>query len=277
MAVGTVVARTPGSPGPGRAGATAGRYRRRVPPVIGITSRELPGKNAWGPRVQGQYGTYVDSVVAAGGIPLLLPMVDDPAVNDELARRIDALLVPGGEDVTPARYGAEPSPYLEATAEERDHIELDLLGRLLSAGKPVLAICRGMQLLNVHLGGTLYQHLPAEFPSEVDHRAGDVAQDIEHLSHPLTLAPDSWLARVLGPDPIPANAHHHQGVKDLAPGLRATAWTADGLVEGLEDASGRFVVGVQCHPESLHRVEPRWTALFRAYVAEASRAPRLAA
>jgi putative glutamine amidotransferase len=213
-------------------------------PVIGLTAYSVSA--SWGvwhseavllPRV------YTDAVARAGGVPVLLPPV--AGVIDAVLPRLDGMLLAGGPDVDPARYGAERSPHTQAPVHERDDAEAGLLAGALGDGLPVLGICRGMQVLNVARGGTLHQHLPEVLGHE-EHSAEVGAFG----SHPVRVKPGSRLATLLGRldvDGVPT--YHHQGVDAIGAGLVPTAWAEDGTVEALEDPELPFFVAVQWHPE----------------------------
>jgi putative glutamine amidotransferase len=213
---------------------------------------------------------YILAIEAAGGIPLLIHLTRDDVVLDAHYRRCDALLFAGGGDVDPMHFGAAPHPQLGAIEELRDEVELKLARRAAADGTPVLGICRGIQLLNVALGGTLYQDIPAELPSALDHYASRKGPDRAHMAHTVALEPDSWLATQLGATELPANTFHHQALRDIAPGLRVTGRAPDGIIEAVEGTGANFVVGVQCHPEELwERADPRWTRIFEEFVSTA--------
>lgn len=187
---------------------------------------------------------YVDLVGRAGGVAVLLPpQPSTPEVVAEVLGRVDALVVAGGKDVDARRYGAAP----HATADEprplRDDWELDLVHAALGREMPVLGICRGAQVLNVALGGSLVQHLPDATGSDT-HRAGPG----RFATNTVHTVPGSRLAGVLGGSTT-VSCYHHQAVEELAPGLQATAHAEDGVVEGIERPGEQFVVGVQWHPE----------------------------
>jgi putative glutamine amidotransferase len=235
-------------------------------PLIGISAYcEQARWGAWERPAVVLPRRYTDAIAAAGGIPVLLPPV--PAIEDALAR-LDGLLLSGGGDIDPARYGAEPAPQLTSVREERDGAEFAVLDAALSLRLPVLGICRGMQVINVARGGSLHQHLP-----DVVGHEGHAPVPGGFGEHQVRVAPGSRLSGILGRDadrPIATPTHHHQAVDRLGKGLTATAWAADGTVEAFEaDGGDSFLVAVQWHPEAGD--DP---SLFRALVAAArDRAP----
>ncbi len=219
-----------------------------------------------GVRVFGTNQEYVQAVQQAGGMPVMVPPGDVEA-GLELLERSGGLLLTGGADVAPSFYGAAPHAKLGRTEPERDELEIRLLKAALDGGQPVFGICRGLQVINVGLGGTLYQDLPSEHPSPVDHntrpRTGPPV-----LAHTVTVEAGTRLASLVGAGELGVNSFHHQAVKDAAPGVRVTAVSPDGLVEGFETSDGRLLA-VQCHPEELTHLE--WARrLFGAFVEAAS-------
>jgi len=226
-------------------------------PVIGITS--YAQEASWGvwnlPAVLIPLA-YVDAVEGAGGRAVVIPPTES-GVEETLAG-LDGVIFSGGADVDPSRYGAEPHPETDTPQTRRDAGEMALLQAALERDMPVLAICRGFQLLNVARGGDLIQHLPEEVGHD-DHKQvpGEFAE------HPVEIKEGSRLASIVG-ERSDVTSHHHQGLGRVGEGLVETAWAADGTLEAVEDPSLRFTVGVQWHPESGEDA-----ALFEALVAEA--------
>jgi len=234
-----------------------------VTPVVAVSGlvrtdggRERVALNVAYPRALREAG------LAAVVVPPLLDARDAAAV----IQATSGLVLSGGEDVDPARYGAAPHPALGPTAPARDAAELALIAAARDAGRPILAICRGLQILNVALGGTLYQDLPSERPGPIPHQGDDTAR------HQVRIAPGSLLHRTLGVERATVNSRHHQAVRELAKDLAATAWSDDGVIEAVERARpAAWLLGVQWHPEDLGE-----RALFRAFAAAVSGRPATA-
>jgi putative glutamine amidotransferase len=213
-------------------------------PVIGLSAYSLPARwGVWDAPAVLLPRAYTDAVVAAGGIPVLLPPL--PELIAGALDRLDGLILSGGPDVAPERYGQAAGEHTQPADLDRDAAELALLSGAVDGGTPVLAVCRGLQLLNVARGGTLHQHLPDLLGTH------DGSPGLgEYGEHPVRVEPGSLLAKALGRhevDSVPA--YHHQGLDRLGSGLVATAWAPDGLVEAAEDPSLPFCIGVQWHPE----------------------------
>ncbi len=238
-------------------------------PIIGVIGALFERRNA--STISGISHSYLAAVEAAGGIPLLVHLTDDQEALDAHYQRCDGLLFCGGGDIAPVHYGQPPHPLLGAVEELRDRVELRLARRAVADRKPALGICRGIQLLNVALGGTLYQDINAELPGTLDHRESSQRNDRAYLAHSLSLERDSWLAERLGATEIAVNTLHHQAVRDVAPGLRIVGRAPDGVIEAVEGTGDAFVIGVQCHPEELWQsAEPRWQRLFAGFVERAA-------
>ena len=235
-------------------------------PYIGIPCGTFRDRD-WCPPSYGHRQTYIDAVVSAGGVPFLIPLVDDEDVLRALYERIDGLLLAGGRDIAPTYYGEDAHERLGEVDILRDQVELPLTRWAAEDGKPILGICRGIQVLNVALGGTLYQDIGSQLDNALDHGISYDNEDWTYFAHELHLEPASKLATMLGVTAFSTNSLHHQSVKDIAPGLRAVGWSPDGVVEALEGTNGHFMVGVQCHPEALQATaDPRWQGMFRSFV-----------
>lgn len=240
-------------------------------PIIGVTCGEIYNKSeAWSPVAFGQSRTFVDCILQAGGLPLLLPLTTDKELLQQLGSMLDGLLLSGGNDLNPTLYGQKPLTATSDHSDLRDTTEMALLRHSLASNKPILGICRGMQLLNVYFGGDLHQTLHNDAPGNLDHDASTKLKTLEDTTHTLHLKPESYLARILGPKNIGANAHHHQAINALGKGVEAVAWAADDVIEGIELPDYAYALGVQTHPESLTKIEPRWQELFSSFVQAAA-------
>ncbi|MGA8248941.1 MAG: gamma-glutamyl-gamma-aminobutyrate hydrolase family protein [Nocardioides sp.] len=213
-------------------------------PVIGLTTyRETARWGVWESVADLLHAQYADAVLAAGGVPVLLPPVSGGAVAAEaVVARIDGLVVSGGADVDPGRYGEEPHPQTVTWREDRDAFETALLQAADTAGLPTLGVCRGMQLMAVAAGGTLHQHTP----DLVGHENHNPGEDVFGAT-PVATAEGSRVRALVG-DRLEVGCHHHQTVVSH-PGFIATAWAADGSLEAMERPGPRFCLGVQWHPE----------------------------
>jgi putative glutamine amidotransferase len=243
----------------GRAGA------RR--PLVGVTTSEvrragtvpqMPRSDP--PRLEMALGlVYLRALEAAGALPLVMPPMAHEAI-EPLLDRLDGICLSGGPDLDPETYEAKPDPHLGPIEPDLDRFELEIARRADDRAMPILAICRGMQALNVARGGTLHQHLP-DLDGTLDHRQrepGDVA------AHEIALRP-SHLAEALGTDRLEVNSFHHQAIDRLGDGLSAVAESPDGIIEGVEDPDRQFLIGVQWHAEAQAGREPE-ASLFRRFV-----------
>lgn len=216
-------------------------------PTIALTTTiETNGGHYRQPQVS-VYANYLQVLQRVGLMPSLVTPAHDQDSVEALVRSSRGLVLSGGEDVEPSRYGEEPVPELGEVNVVRDTMEWRALEVALAMDIPVLGICRGMQVLNVFLGGTLYQDLPTQRGDMISH---DQTSPWGHHHHDVSCAPGTLLHGILGDCvPLKINSFHHQAVKDLAPGLRCTAQAEDGLIEGIESENHRWVLGVQWHPE----------------------------
>jgi putative glutamine amidotransferase len=207
---------------------------------------------------------YMKGIAAAGGIGVMLPLTDQEADLEEVLNRFDGFLFTGGHDVDPAIYGQEKTELCGELAPDRDAMEPKLLNMALAAGKPVFGICRGLQLMNAVLGGTLYQDIVAQFPPETNHR---MAAPYGRPEHPVTILPDTPFARWGIPETIGVNSCHHQGVRILSDRLAPMAVAPDGLVEAAYMPGYPFGCAVQWHPEFFSVEDPVSRIIFRNFVA----------
>ena len=213
---------------------------------------------------------YIRAVQDAGGIPLLLPPHLGADVRAALWERLDGLVLTGGGDIDPDRFGEPRHPKTDDIAPARDELELDLTRRALDEDVPLFAICRGIQILNVALGGTLLQDLPSERPSASAHSQREPRHEATHAVK--VMGEGTRLGRVLGSLEVQVNSMHHQAIDQLGFGLREVAWAPDGIIEGVElPGDDRFVLGVQWHPEELVGHDQGARNLFSAIVDAARR------
>jgi putative glutamine amidotransferase len=257
-------------------------------PIVGVTCIDVSATETRPPRL-GQNRAYVDAIVRAGGVPLLIPHLLEPthlhaAYPEQRARShlpeaallraaydvVDAVLLPGGEDVDPQYYGEAPHEKCGPPSPARDATELALARWAIAEGKPLLAICRGIQVLNVALGGSLYQDIGAQLPGAGRHDWYP-GHPRSLRPHKVVIEPDSRLAALADSPVLAVNSLHHQSVKTVADGLRSVAHAPDGVLEALEAPDHPFAVAVQWHPEELAGSDRRAQRLFDALV-EAARA-----
>jgi putative glutamine amidotransferase len=232
-------------------------------PRIGITMRiELETDRFYLARY------YSEAVEAAGGLPVHIPLIPSPDFVKAIVDGLDGLLLPGSDsDMDPQRYGREPHPRLGNVHPIKDETDLLALERVEERGTPLLAICFGIQSLNVSRGGTLIQDIVSQHPGAIKHEQG--APRDRH-SHRVRLLEDSTLGQLAGSESAPVNSHHHQAIETLGRELVATAWAPDGIIEAVEDPrSDRFVLGVQWHPELGWERDELSRALFGRFVSEA--------
>jgi putative glutamine amidotransferase len=235
-------------------------------PIIGIaTMSDHDAAGLHAPRFSLNQ-SYNKAIMAAGGVPSMIPHVEDAESLRELYEMLDGLMLPGGVDIHPRYYDEEPHPKLDPTDDGLDWIEATLLRWALADDMPVFGICRGEQVLNVVMGGTLWQDLPSEYATVFDHRESFKRKIRDYLAHDVRIDPDSRLAEIAGATRVWVNTSHHQAIKRVAPGLRATAWSPDDLVEGIESPDHFFVVAVQWHPEEMVKKHEWALRLFRAFV-----------
>jgi putative glutamine amidotransferase len=235
-----------------------------VAPLIGITTSVTIGTS---PERAYVNGAYIKAVQAAGGVPLLLTPHFTPEVQAALWQRLDGLVLTGGGDIEPARFGQARHPTVDDVSPARDDLELGLTRRAVADAVPLFAICRGMQVLNVALGGSLYQDVGTEPGTTLAHSQKEPR---DQPTHKVTVAPGSRLSDVLGVEEVETNSMHHQAIKKLGHGLTAVAWAPDQIVEGLElpDHPG-FALAVQWHPEELVGHSDAARRLFAALVTHA--------
>jgi putative glutamine amidotransferase len=237
-------------------------------PIIGVTtSSERTDKGVDRAFIN---AAYIRAVERAGGVPLLLTPYHSPEAIARLSSQIDGLLLTGGGDIDPARFGEPRHATTDLISAERDELELQRVTRqAIDTGLPLLAICRGIQVVNVALNGTLHQHVPDVFGLEVAHSQGGARSD---RTHEVTIEPGTLLASLSGGERLAVNSFHHQAIKDLGDGLKAVAWADDKMIEAVElPGAHGFMLAVQWHPEELVESDPAALRLFQALVDAARR------
>lgn len=210
---------------------------------------------------------YMDGIMEAGGLPVVLPFTQDEESIEKLVTMCDGFLLTGGQDVMPETYGKSAEFDNIVCCPKRDAMEAILLEKALAADKPILGICRGIQFLNAALGGTLYQDIPREIPSDVDHHQ---PAPYDAPIHSVALDPKGPLFEALGQAEIPVNSCHHQAIKTLSPRLKAMAAAPDGIIEGVYMPDKRFVWAVQWHPEFFYLKDENSRKIFKAFVQSAA-------
>ena len=236
-------------------------------PVIGLTTYN--GSNKYGHPIVALMEKYINAVSEAGGVPVLIPSGIGGEAVYVLLERLDGILLTGGGDIAIEHFQGAAHARVEGVEPDRDTLELALVRAAVQSGKPFLGICRGFQVVNVALGGTLYTHIQDQLPGAIKHDYDSDSQR-QFLAHTVRLEKDSFLARILEETELTVNSLHHQGVKDLASTLKQAAYAPDGLVEGLELPEHPFGIAVQWHPEWLLD-QPVTRRLFEAFVKAAGK------
>lgn len=233
-------------------------------PLIGITSF----------KTEDQYpifklnADYVEAVYKAGGIPVIMPQTTDLEVCKKFAETLDGLIIPGGADVSPMFYGEQPVKEVTYIRADNDRFEFEILKLCLEAKKPILGICRGMQLINVAFGGTLWQDIPSQIPDAMGHLQDSSLRN--EPFHTVNLEEGSRIAKIVGADSVDTTTYHHQCIKDLAEGLKVTGKTSDGIIEVVEGTESD-IIAVQWHPEGLACKNEGILNLFKTLVESAGK------
>lgn len=233
-------------------------------PIIGITTNQ--STNAYGFPTVMLMQAYIKAIMEAGGVPVLIPSLIAEEGWDVLYSRLDGILFSGGGDIGPQYFPGELHPRIDDVDLQRDSIELKMVQAAASDGKPFLGICRGCQVMNVALGGTLYTHIADQLPNALDHSYPGNMRTV--LVHQVKIEEGTRVAEIFGEPIIKVNSLHHQGLKDIAPSLRVAGHAPDGLVEAIELPDHPFGVAVQWHPEWLTDQEGTRN-LFRKFIEEA--------
>lgn len=226
-------------------------------PIIGISAevdneKDIKLKN-----------TYVHAIEAAGGLPMVLPSTQDAKTMKLFAELCDGFLFTGGDDVAPERYGEQKKDTCGEIQYFRDELEFNMLGEILKTSKPLLAICRGSQLVNVAFGGTLYQDIPTEKPSEVTHRQNDFGSS---PIHSVKLVANTPLSLLTGQEQLQVNSLHHQAIKTLGEGLEVMAVAEDGIIEAIYMSGGKYLQAYQWHPERMFDTDAQSRLIFADFI-----------
>lgn len=239
-------------------------------PIIGINStRLIKPETPYSHSVMDSISNdYVESIIKSGGVPIILPILSDEESIRQQIELLDGVLLTGGIDINPLLYNEEPSPKLGFIYPDKDNFDILIVKIALELKKPILAICRGHQILNIALGGTLYQDLSYMDGCYIKHhqQSKDGA-----ASHTLNISKNSILHKALG-DSVISNSFHHQAIKDLAPDFKVTAYSKDNVIEAIEKCNEKFVVGVQFHPEIMTAYgDNNMLRLFEAFIKASSK------
>lgn len=243
-------------------------YKR---PVIGLTTQTLHSIDGIPPALPASWvmnQRYFLAATMVGAVPWMIPLLDDDlGTLREIYERLDGILIPGGVDINPAEYGEAVRPECGNLDPARDRVELQLTRWAMEDGKPVLGLCRGLQVINVATGGSLWQDLATQGTSFQKHDYFPTAGfERDHLAHDVEVIASTKLKRYLESSRVPVNSMHHQGIKQLGNGLVASAIAPDGLIEAVEGADDAFLIGVQWHPEVFEMTDPHVRHLFGGFI-----------
>lgn len=227
-------------------------------PLVGITASDYQDETYYMTKT-----AYINAILLSGGIPILLPYTSDFEECKNIIKKLDGLMIPGGIDVSPLMYTEEPLPKVNKSIRNMDLYEIELIKEAQKQNKPILAICRGMQILNVAFGGTLYQDIHEQKAASLCHtQSMDIRSE---MTHSVSIRTDSRLFSIYEQEKILVNSYHHQAVKDLAGTLLPAAFSADQILEACESKDGR-IIGIQWHPEALINTDYKTQKLFRYFI-----------
>lgn len=230
-------------------------------PIIGITTfiESKPKKDYCSVS-----NNYIYSVQKAGGIPILIPIDDNIENIASYSEIIDGILFTGGEDVSPLKYGEDPLKQVDGISEDRDNFELQLFQEVYKKNIPILGICRGTQLINIALGGSLYQDINSQIPDSFGHLPKNTM--VNNLYHSVKIEEDSRLFNIFNTKELNVNSFHHQAIKKVGTDLKTVAFSSDGIIEAVESTGERFLVAVQWHPEDLTKKYSEFLKIFEVFV-----------
>lgn len=233
-------------------------------PLIGIPCRRWKNeKEPWWPHHDGIIVTAIDAVVRGGGVPLMIPIVDDTAVVKQLYEQVHGVMMVGGGDMEPRFYGADPHPKQVNVNIPIDRMELTIASWTMLDQKPLFGICRGIQVMNVAFGGSLMQDILTTIDTKIDHDESANRHDPSLPIHDLELVANSRLAGLLGTRLLKVNTMHHMALDRVASDLRVVGRSPDGIIEAVEGRNAQYVLGVQSHPEAVAAQDERWQKVFR--------------
>ncbi len=235
-------------------------------PLIGITTYRTQNRSGYAQLCINE--AYVSSIAESGGIPVLVPLGLSPMQMDDLLNRLDGLLFSGGGDILPETYGSQSHSRVDNIDPDRDRVEIYLLERIMELKRPFFGICRGLQLINVALGGTLYEDLLDQYPGSLSHQTPETLPR-DHLWHSVIIDPNSQIHQIMQQTEAQVNSQHHQGIRQLAASLKPSAYSPDGVIEAFELPEYPFGVAVQWHPEWLKK-DPAMQALFNSFIHSAT-------
>jgi len=235
-------------------------------PIIGVTSLYSVNENAY---IQKISSRNLNAVLKSGGIPMILPVTDDEAVVDDILERIDGIVFTGGGDISPLIYGSDPIKGLKEVTTFRDEFELMIYRKAEVLDMPMLGICRGVQVMNVASGGTLYQDIYIEREGCNEHSPSK--NEFIYKYHNVDIISDTKLSGIFGEGKLGTNTSHHQAIKTLGKNYIVSARASDGIIEAIESKSHTFALGVQWHPEALYERYPEFSKLYDSLVEEANK------
>jgi putative glutamine amidotransferase len=232
-----------------------------VKPVIGLTTyyEDKPRRT-----LTSVSNNYINSVINAGGLPIMIPITNDDWNINKYIDMLDGILFTGGEDISPILFGENPLKQVTYISTDRDTHEIAMFKKAYEKNIPILGICRGIQLMNVAQGGTLYQDIDAQIQGALGH--GPMENPVNELYHTVSIQKESILFNIFQTDELKVNSFHHQSIKDLGSDLKVTALSTEGIIEGVESCQKDFVVGVQWHPEDLTAKYPLFLKLFQQFI-----------
>lgn len=229
-------------------------------PIVGLTSQSEHQINR---KINKVNNTYIQSVIENGGIPVVIPVLQDIEDINRYIDIIDGIIFTGGEDVSSLYFSEEPIREVSHIDRDRDKMELELFKEAYDRDMPILGICRGVQLINIALGGSLYQDIYKAVPEAIGHTCG---HNIQEGHHTIEVDRDSILYEVYGEEKLLVNSLHHQAVKDLGKNLRVTSRAVDGIIESIESTEDKIIFGVQFHPEAMGTKYKEYNGIFKYFI-----------